>query len=148
MRNGATWRGAALLALATILLVPQFARADEERKVSNPAAGTPEHTVVRAIQAALDQDFDTYIALVDESEKPTNQAVQEIKRYSWARFVRQVDWYLESHKPITFIATKLQDMGDGTVKLFLKRIKKQPSMPAPVHLRKKGNGYTIITNSL
>ena len=134
--------------LATILLIPTAWAQGSGETIRDPAANTPEATVLAALRAGLAGDFNAYLAQVHEEHKATPAQRSQRERYEWARFKRQVRWYLASESPITFVVARRQEDGANYYRIFLQDQRNPNRMPTPVKLKRDGESWKIVTNSL
>lgn len=141
----------------TLLLVAMLTGAPEPQVAKVPQgslelvaaeADKARATLTEAFGAALAGDFKRYLALVHPSEKATPQQVTNLERFTFGRFARQVVWYLSGDKADTFVVERVEDMGGGKVKVFVK-VLAHPSRPAmPMTLQEGPEGALILANSL
>jgi hypothetical protein len=136
-----------VFSLAILIASVAFAQAKTER-ISKPAATTPEATVVAALKAALAGDFEAYLVTVHPDHKATSKQIAQRKRYEWKRFAKQAAWYPVSRTPIVIVVTRRDPQGESHYRIFVKDQTHKERMPVPVRLRKSGNAWKIVTNSL
>lgn len=111
-------------------------------------SGAVKATLGEAFAAALAGDFKRYLALVHPSEKATPEQVGKLERFTFSRFSRQVVWYLKGDKADSFAVERVEELGGGKVKVFLK-VLAHPSRPAmPMTLQEEGGAALILANSL
>lgn len=105
-------------------------------------------TLTEAFAAALAGDFKRYLAVVHPSEKATPDQVGKLERFTFARFARQVVWYLKGDKADSFVVERVEELGGGKVKVFVK-VLAHPSRPAmPMTLQDEGGAALVLSNSL
>jgi len=131
---------------AALLVTSGTALADET--ISNPKAGTPEHTVSAALKAGISGNFDAYMATVHPDEKSTKSQRDQRKRYEWKRFQKQAKWYIKTKSPLTFVVANRKPDGKKTIRLFVRDQEHKESMPRPVKLKRDGRSWKISANSL
>ncbi len=108
-------------------------------------AGAPEAVVQAAVQAAMRNDFQAYLALVHSQEKENARQVAGIEQFSWKRFVGQASWYLDGGGSVQ-VARRAQEGQD--LMLYMQDFKNAGRMPPPMRLRPDQGGWRIVTNSL
>jgi len=131
---------------ASLLITSGTALADET--ISNPKAGTPEHTVAAALKAGLSGDFNAYLATVHPDEKSTQSQRDQRKKYEWKRFQKQAKWYITKKSPLTFVVANRRPDGKKAIRLFVRDQEHKESMPRPVKLKRDGRSWKISANSL
>ncbi len=155
------------LALAALLAASVVATASAqtpERKVVEPAAGSPDEVVQRAMSAALDPNeeagFEAYLALMHPDHKATRTAEQHIRKFSWKRFRKQVRDYLVADdkapagRPVFVVVRQdPESLGadDKKVRLFVRAsANKRRELPTPIRLQREGDAgaWRITENSL
>ncbi|HRE90205.1 MAG TPA: hypothetical protein PK095_13810 [Myxococcota bacterium] len=105
-------------------------------------------TLTEAFGAALAGDFKRYLAVVHPSEKATPEQVGKLERFTFSRFARQVVWYLKGDKADSFVVERVEELGGGKVKVFVK-VLAHPSRPAmPMTLQDEGGAALVLSNSL
>lgn len=134
-------------ALATALLVPQLSLASDE-VVRSPDAATPEATVQRVLQAGLDGDFAAYLREVHPDRAANEDQQGQLRRYEWARLMKQAQWYIVQPKPLTFHIGRRQQISKTKLKLFVRDQAHPESMPRPVELTERGGKWLVSANSL
>ena len=137
------------LTVALVLCLTTPALANDT--IRNPAAGTPEEVVTKALEAALAGDFAAYVAMVHSEHKETARQRSQRERYEWTRFKRQAEWYVASRNPLAWELVRRAAEGEAYLKMFVKDQKHPDRMPVPVRMKKDpkaGNAYRIVVNSL
>lgn len=148
--------GAAVVAgcLAALTLAAAPARAADAPP--SEAVQKAVQTARRAIAACLLPDaakaFEAYLALVHPERKPTEQAVSDIKRYSWTRFRQQCRHFIQGDDPATLSVVRVSPdpvpADADTFKVFFAPVSQPERMPAPVIFRKLDAEWLIDTNSM
>lgn len=123
----------------------QQAPYDQRQPPPQAPAGAPEEVVHGAIQAALRNDFQGYLALVHSLEKSNAKQVSQIEQFSWKRFVTQARWYLDNGGNI-HVERRNQEGQD--LMLYMRDFHNAGRMPPPVRLRPDQGQWRIVTNSL
>jgi hypothetical protein len=113
--------------------------------------GTPDAVVRRALQAALDNDFDAYAALNVRDNRDTEVVLAQLRNYQWKVFQRRVSGYIIETAPFTVNVTRRDDPGADAPgprrhKLFLFSSKRDN--PAPIILQWEEGEWRIYANSL
>ena len=164
IRSGAV---AVVLALSLAATVPGAARADEKTgpAVAPAAPVAPDvppvvqkavETTKKALAACLVKDeaeaFAAYLLLVHPERKPTERAVSDIQRYSWARFRKQCRHFMKGVDVETLSVLRVQPEvvppDAETFKVFFEPVSQPERMPAPIIFRKLGEDWLIDTNSM
>jgi len=161
-RTGAVatgWVGA--LALAALTLGAATA-ARAAGTTQPPPTAQPEAlqravaTTQRAIAACLLADeeaaFAAYLALVHPERKPTEQAVSDIRKYTWKRFRQQCRHFVKGSDVATLEVLRVQPdpipADAETFKVFFAPVSQPGRMPAPVLFRRLDADWLIDTNSM
>lgn len=108
-------------------------------------AGSPEAVVLAAVQAALRNDFQAYLALVHSQEKSNAKQVTQIEQFSWKRFVNQARWYLDNGGNV-YVERRNQEGQD--LMLYMRDFYNAGRMPPPMRLRPDQGQWRIAANSL
>jgi hypothetical protein len=113
--------------------------------------GTPDAVVRRALQAALDNDFDAYAALNVRDNRDTEVVLAQLRNYQWKVFQGRVSGYILGTAPFTVNVTRRDDPGADAPgprrhKLFLFSSKRDN--PAPIILQWEEGEWRIYANSL
>lgn len=139
----------ALVVVGMMAVMPGAPAEDVEARTELVAqTDKAKATLSEAFAAALAGDFKRYLAVVHPSEKATPDQVGKLERFTFARFARQVVWYLKGDKADSFVVERVEELGGGKVKVFVK-VLAHPSRPAmPMTLQEEGGAALILANSL
>ena len=138
-----------LLLFGALMLFSASATAGNKTEtIKNPASDTPEGAVAAALAAGLAGDFNAYLATVHPEHKSTKSQIKQRRKYEWSRFTKQAAWYVSKRTPLTFQVTQRRPEGKSLYRLFIKDQTHKDRMPVPVRLKKSGNAWKIVTNSL
>ncbi|MCB9728610.1 MAG: hypothetical protein H6744_21465 [Deltaproteobacteria bacterium] len=141
-------RSTRLLALGVLLAglaLSTSAMAAEPSRDADDAA--IRAVLATAFRAALADKLDDYMATIHPDARDSSTQRTSIERYSWARFVKQAKWYLDSGKPESFEVVKKDGTGEQP-RWFIKDREHQDRMPVPVRFMKHEDHWFIYTNSL
>jgi hypothetical protein len=150
---------ASLLVGAMLAGAAGVSRAEGPERVLEPAAGTPDHVVSRALVAATTEDepaaFQAYLELVHPDRRATPEAVEQLRRYSWKRFRKQASDYILAGTDGGFVLAR-RDPGRLTpetthVRLFVQPVNHPGRLdPTPIRLERAGEParWLITANSL
>lgn len=138
----------ALLFLSLVFLSSTALAKGKTETITNPAGDTPEGVVAAALAAGLAGDFNAYLATVHPEHKTTKTQIKQRRKYEWSRFNKQAAWYVSQRTPLTFQVTQRRPEGKTMYRLFIKDQTHKDRMPVPVRLKKSGNAWKIVTNSL
>lgn len=155
-------KGAAAIAgfvVALSLAAPLALAAPAPAPPDGPPAAVVEkalETTRKALSACLLADekaaFEAYLALIHPERKPTREAVDDIRRYSWKRFRQQCRHFIKGDDPATLVVVRTQPdaIPDDAVtfKVFFQPVSQPERMPAPVIFRKLDADWLIDTNSM
>lgn len=130
-----------IVPLLAILLLSVSAYADDDEKtITNPKAGSCEHTAQQAFKAAQKDNFREFLRWVHPEFKSTERMRVSWKNYSYRQLVKRVKVICTGS--CTYVMTRLQDVGKERKVFVKKRI--QPSMPCPMTCRKSGANWRLV----
>jgi hypothetical protein len=134
---------------------------DTEQPAAQPAPpptplGAALATTQKAVAACLQGDeeaaFAAYLALVHPERKPTEQAVADIRKYTWKRFRQQCRHFVKGGDVATLEVVRVQPdpipADAETFKVFFAPVSQPRRMPAPVIYRRLDADWLIDTNSM
>jgi len=143
--------GCAALSLAGSAFASEAPSADraEPAERTEPRADPAEQTLEAAFRAALANDFEAYLQTIHPDERSNATQRRHIERFSWTRFQRQAEWYLQGSDPASFEVVRRDSDREDRLRVFVKDKKHGPRMPVPVRLQRAEDGRWLITaNSL
>lgn len=138
----------ARISLWLVLLALAAAPARADRVVTAPGNDTPEAPVALALSAALSGDFDRYLGAIHSEHRGTPQERDQRQQYEWSRFLEQFRWYLKSEDPLTFVVVSVRVDAPDRRRVFLRDQIHADRMPVPVRVRRDGDVWRIVVNSL
>lgn len=130
---------------ATLLVVATTAGvAAAEKTISNPQAGSCEHTVQQVFKAAKADNFTEFLKWVHPELKSTERMKLSWKNYSWKSLVRRVGKICNGSN-CSYVVTRVHDAGKFR-KVFVKK-NITPSYPCPMTCKKKGAAWWLVSIS-
>ncbi len=133
-----------ILAISLILSNPVHA----DGWIESPEAGSPEATVQKALTAAINHDFDAYLAVVHSEHKVTPSQIQSRRNYEWTRFEQQAQWYVRDEPGAIYLIARVVNESSDSIRLYLTDLVHEGRMPTPVWMKKDGGSWGIVVNSL
>jgi hypothetical protein len=121
----------------------------KERTVENPAAGSFEEVIIKAIEYAQTDDWDSYVTLCHPDFIGDSQRQKELKHYDWKRFTKWASsYFIEGKKKVKITKQEPEEIkaSDEKVKVFLFSSKRDN--PTPIVLKKHDGKWKIFSNSL
>ena len=158
VRYSSSWRPSRLQTVcagASVVVMLMMTPGLAAKTVKTPSVGSPEAVVQSALRAALLEDekagFDAYLGLVDPELTTTDEAVRQLRSFTWGRFRSQAARYIIRGTSIHFEITRQdpQRMTPETerVRLFVKpQTARGPNRP--MRLRRVGDAWLIEANAL
>ena len=137
----------------TVLLLSTSVSA--ARTVSVPEPKSPERVVQQALKAALNSNeqagFDAYLGLVDPELTRTDEALRQLRRFTWTRFRTQAPRYIlkgtDGHFEVARQDPRTLAPATERVRLFI-RPQHVKGPDRPIRLRLVDGQWLIQANSL
>jgi hypothetical protein len=123
---------------------------------AGPDLSTPYKAIYHALLAAQveneDEAFQAYLAVVHPDEMGDDQSVETLRSEQWARFRKQANWYVRAESRADYIMTKMvpAQLSDDVVevRIFVRDLVHNDNVPAEVLLRRHGDEWRIVSNSM
>ena len=125
------------------------------RTVTVPDPKSPEQVVQNAFKAALDPNeqagFDAYLGLIDPELTTTEEALRQLRQFTWVRFRTQAPRYIlkgtEAHFEVSRQDPRTLSPNTKRIRLFIKQ-QNTKAPDRPIRLRLVDGQWLIKANSL
>lgn len=122
----------------------------------SPDLSTPYKAVYQALLAAQIEDdqeaFEAYLELVDPDQVNSAEAKEAVRTVQWLRFRTQHDWYVRSGSKADYIMTRMipAEVTEETteVRIFVRDLLHKNNAPVEIVLKRHGNEWRIVSNSM